>query len=94
MKHIGSTTRVLATHNTDPNNTDPRYTNPQLIWVTYYRDGENIHLQPVCGRTIKNLPERQIISDAEFQNRPQNYTDKEIEATWAINKCGWTIFHW
>jgi len=70
----------------------------KLIRVEFYLVLKNgvagkVKLQPVSGHTLGKAVGATFVPLSEFEDRPNDPSDRVNEARWALNKCGWTLMH-
>lgn len=64
----------------------------KLVKVEYNRlNSESVQLKAVSGRDLSTMKGSAIITQKQFENRPQDAYSDVNEARWALDQCGWSL---
>lgn len=64
----------------------------KMVKVEYTRvNNEHIRLKVVSGRNLSAMNGSVVITQEQFENRPQDPHNGVFEARWALEHCGWSL---
>lgn len=86
MEFIGYTIGLEATANTG------MYKQGRMVKVEYTKIGNDmVRLSAVSGNNLSKIKGSAVITQEQFDERPQDAYNDVSEAKWALEKCGWFL---
>ena len=64
----------------------------KMVKVEYTRlNSDSVQLKAVSGRDLSSMQGKAVITQMQFENRPQDAYNQVSEARWALDHCGWSL---